>query len=171
MIFFLRILKFCSMTGDNKQTKLMIVNLNMNDYNRQTKVAFDNYVPTLTQTYTISENFNVQKFLEIFQPNGIHQSDISNINQFFQKIYFWGKRQFGQKICNLIHMMYSLRNSLNGCRIVVYHSQTKAMLIYFFQKMFIWEKRKLRSNLIQNYATVSFVIFFIMNFLKFCSIL
>ena len=163
MIFFLRILKLCSMMGDNKQTKLMIVNLNMNEYNRQTKVALDNYVPTLTQTYTTSESFNVQKFLEIFQPDGIHQSDISNINQFSQKISFWGKGQFGQKICNLIHMMYFLRNSLNGCRIVVYHNQTKAMLIHFSKNVHFGEREtqvqfnpKLRNRVFHDFVHYDF---------------
>ena len=39
----------------------------------------------------------------------MQQLDISNISQFSKKIPFWGKGQFGQKLCNLILMICALR--------------------------------------------------------------
>ena len=50
----------------------------------------------------------------------MQQLDISNISQFSKKIHFWGNGQYGQKLCNLIVMICSLRTFLKLCSIMGY---------------------------------------------------
>ena len=91
--------------------------------------------------------------------------DISNIRQFYKKIPFCGKGQFGQKLCSLMICSLSIFLKL-CCMMDIKHQWNVGQL--FQQITFSWTCQ-LKPNLGQNYATLSDDLLFEIFFLKCCS--
>ena len=123
----------------NTQTKVTLVNF------QKKNLLFKQYGPNLVQNYTTT---NCSKdFQEYFS---IMESNSQALVIFVNKILFYSKGQFGQKLCNLT--ICSLRIFLKICSMMGYKRPMQCWSTFLTNFLLVgWAK----PNLGQNYATLS----------------